>query len=120
MAKTRNVNFGFVQRSETWLALAMLVMLIVLIVPLPTFLLDMFLAFNLAAGIMLLLVVLGAKQPLEVSVFPSMLLLLTLFRLSLNVSTTRLILLNADAGKIVSTFGDFVVGGNLIVGVVIF
>ena len=120
MAPPGNSNFGFVQRSETWLAVAMLVMLIVLIVPLPTFLLDMFLAFNLAAGIMLLLVVLGAKQPLDVSVFPSVLLLLTLFRLSLNVSTTRLILLNADAGKIVMTFGDFVVGGNLIVGIVIF
>ncbi len=120
VAEPRNSNFGFIQRSETWLAIAMLLMLIVLIIPLPTFLLDMFLAFNLAAGIMLLLVVLGAKQPLDVSVFPSMLLLLTLFRLSLNVSTTRLILLNADAGKIVLTFGDFVVGGNLIVGIVIF
>ncbi|MEM9412780.1 MAG: FHIPEP family type III secretion protein, partial [Planctomycetota bacterium] len=96
-------NFTFVQRSETWLAIAMLLMLIVLIIPLPTFLLDMFLALNLAAGIILLLIVLGAKQPLDVSVFPSVLLLLTLFRLSLNVSTTRLILLNADAGKIVLT-----------------
>lgn len=113
-------NFGFFQRSETWLSVTFLLTLVVLIVPLPTFLLDMFLACNIASAIMLLLVTLGAKRPLDVSVFPSMLLLLTLFRLSLNVATTRLILLNADAGKIVHTFGDFVVGGNLIVGVVIF
>ena len=115
-----HTNAGFAQRSETWLAVAMLVMLVVLIIPLPTAILDMLLAVNLAAGVMLLLIVLGAKQPLDVNVFPSVLLLLTLFRLSLNVSTTRLILLNADAGKIVSTFGDFVVGGNLVVGIVIF
>ena len=120
MAEKDRSNIGFAQRSETWLAVAMLVMLIVLIIPLPTPLLDMLLAVNLAAGVMLLLIVLGAKQPLDVSVFPSVLLLLTLFRLSLNVSTTRLILLNADAGKIVTTFGDFVVGGNLVVGIVIF
>ena len=115
-----DTNFGFMQRSETWLSMSFLVTLVVLIVPLPTFLLDMFLACNIAAAIMLLLVTLGAKKPLDVSVFPSMLLLLTLFRLSLNVATTRLILLNGDAGKIVLTFGDFVVGGNLVVGVVIF
>jgi flagellar biosynthesis protein FlhA len=75
---------------------------------------------NLASAIMLLLITLSAKKPLDVSVFPSLLLLMTLFRLSLNVATTRLILLNGDAGKIVNTFGDLVVGGNLIVGAVIF
>ena len=91
-----------------------------LIVPLPTFLLDMFLAMNLASAILLLLVTLSAKRPLDVSVFPSLLLLMTLFRLALNVATTRLILLNGNAGKIVDTFGDLVVGGNLIIGCVIF
>ncbi len=120
MKPTSDSNFGFLQRSELWLSTTFLVTLVVLIIPLPTFLLDMFLACNIAAAIMLLLITLGAKRPLDVSVFPSMLLLLTLFRLSLNVATTRLILLDADAGKIVLTFGDFVVGGNLIVGVVIF
>lgn len=115
-----NPNLGFHQRSETWLSVAFLMTLIVLIVPLPTFLLDMFLAMNLASAVMLLLITLSAKRPLDVSVFPSLLLLMTLFRLSLNVATTRLILLNGDAGKIVNTFGDLVVGGNLVVGVVIF
>ncbi|HMP78762.1 MAG TPA: flagellar biosynthesis protein FlhA [Pirellulaceae bacterium] len=113
-------NFSFAQRSDTWLSIAFLATLMVLIVPLPTFLMDMFLAINLASAIMLLLLTLNAKRPLDVSVFPSLLLLMTLFRLSLNVATTRLILLNGDAGKIVNTFGELVVGGSLIVGFVIF
>ena len=120
MAKDSDSNFTFFQRSELWLSVTFLVTLVVLIIPLPTFLLDMFLACSIAASIMLLLITLGAKRPLDVAAFPSLLLLLTLFRLSLNVATTRLILLDGNAGKIVSTFGDFVVGGNLIVGVVIF
>ncbi len=113
-------NFSFLPRSESALAFGILIMLVALVIPLPTFLLDMFLAVNLSGAILLLLVTLNSRRPLDVSVFPSVLLLLTLFRLSLNVASTRLILLNGDAGKIVSTFGDFVVGGNLVVGVVIF
>ncbi|QDV44125.1 Flagellar biosynthesis protein FlhA [Stieleria neptunia] len=120
LMKETDSNFGFLQRSELWLSASFLAMLVVLIIPLPTFLLDMFLACNIAAAILLLLVTLGAKKPLDIASFPSLLLLLTLFRLSLNVATTRLILLDANAGKIVLTFGDFVVGGNLVVGVVIF
>lgn len=115
-----NSNLGFAQRSETWLSATFLMTLVVLIVPLPTFLLDMFLAMNLGSAILLLLITLNARRPLDVSVFPSLLLLMTLFRLALNVATTRLILLNGNAGKIVDTFGDLVVGGNLIVGGVIF
>jgi flagellar biosynthesis protein FlhA len=117
---TTHTNFSFIQRSDTWLSIAFLATMAVLVVPLPTFLLDMFLAMNLASAILLLLVTMGAKRPLDVSVFPSLLLMMTLFRLSLNVATTRLILLDGDAGKIVQTFGELVVGGNLIVGAVIF
>ncbi|MCL4168331.1 UNVERIFIED_CONTAM: hypothetical protein GTU68_050493, partial [Idotea baltica] len=94
--------------------------LVLLIVPLPAFLLDTFLAANLAIAILLLLTTLNAKRPLDVSVFPSLLLLMTLYRLALNVATTRLILLDGGAGKIVDAFGDLVVGGNLIVGCVVF
>ncbi|MEO1615032.1 MAG: flagellar biosynthesis protein FlhA [Planctomycetota bacterium] len=118
--KDTDSNFSFFQRSELWLSASFLAMLVVLIIPLPTFLLDMFLACNIASAIILLLVTLGAKKPLDLASFPSLLLLLTLFRLSLNVATTRLILLDGNAGKIVLTFGDFVVGGNLVVGMVIF
>ena len=107
-------------RSEVVLSLGLLGVLIVLLVPLPPVLLDMLLAANLAVTILVLLITLSVTQPLDISVFPSMLLLMTLYRLSLNVATTRLILLQGDAGRIVSTFGGFVVGGNLIVGLVIF
>ena len=108
------------QRSELIFPLAVMAMILVLIVPLPTALLDVLLTCNLSVTVLLLLVTLGVGQPLELSVFPSTLLVLTLARLSLNVATTRLILLQADAGRIVETFGNFVVGGNLVVGLVVF
>lgn len=117
---TVDSNFLFPQRSELILSFVLLAILVVLLIPLPTFLLDMLLATNIGLTILLLLVTLSAKEPLEFSVFPSLLLLMTLFRLSLNVATTRLILLSANAGHIVSAFGGFVVGGNLVVGLVIF
>ena len=107
-------------QTETLLSVGLLGVLLVLLVPMPPVVLDMLLAANLAFSVLLMLITLGVKQPLELSVFPSLLLLMTLARLSLNVATTRLILLNADAGKIVSTFGGVVVGGNLVVGLVIF
>ena len=116
--KTRTAS-SYLQ-SESLLSLGLLGVLVILLVPLPPVVLDMLLATNLAFSILLLLITLGVTAPLEISVFPSLLLLMTLGRLSLNVATTRLILLNGDAGKIVSTFGGFVVGGNIIVGLVIF
>ncbi len=119
-AATLDSNASFFRRSETLLSVSLLGVLVVLLVPLPSVLLDMLLSANLGITIVLLLVTLGAKKPMDLSVFPSLLLLLTLFRLSLNVATTRLILLDGSAGKIVSTFGGFVVGGNLVVGLVIF
>ena len=108
------------QHSEVLLSAGLLVVLAVMVVPLPPILLDMLLATNLALTVLLLLVTLNARQALDLSVFPSLLLLLTLYRLALNIATTRLILLDGDAGKIVSTFGGMVVGGNLIVGLVVF
>lgn len=115
----RDSNIGTLS-METVLAVALLGVLAVLLVPLPTFLLDMLLAGNLGLSVLLMLITIGVTQPLEISVFPSLLLLLTLYRLSLNVATTRLILLDGDAGQLVSAFGHFVVGGNLVVGLVIF
>jgi flagellar biosynthesis protein FlhA len=117
---TTDSNFAFSPRSEMLLAMLLLGVLIILLVPLPSYLLDMLLALNIGGTILLLLVTLGVTRPLDISVFPSLLLLMTLYRLSLNVATTRLILLHGEAGKIVETFGFFVVGGNLIVGLVIF
>jgi flagellar biosynthesis protein FlhA len=91
-----------------------------MLIPLPPLLLDLLLAINLSISILLLLVTLNTRRALDLAVFPSLLLLLTLYRLSLNVATTRQILLNGNAGGIVNAFGDFVVGGNLVVGMVIF
>jgi flagellar biosynthesis protein FlhA len=115
-----DVERSLTKRSELILSLALLGVLVVLLIPLPPLLLDMLLAFNLSLTILLMLVTLSATQPLDFSVFPSVLLLMTLFRLSLNVATTRLVLLKGSAGMIVATFGNFVVGGNLVVGLVIF
>jgi flagellar biosynthesis protein FlhA len=106
--------------GDAVLSVGILGAITVMLVPLPTLLLDMLLALNLGATILLLMVTLSARRALDLSVFPSLLLLLTLYRLSLNVATTRLILLDGAAGQLVSAFGHFVVGGNLVVGLVIF
>jgi flagellar biosynthesis protein FlhA len=113
------------QRSELILSLSILGVLAVLLIPLPTVLIDLLVAFNLAATVLLLLITLSATRPLDFSVFPSLLLLMTLFRLALSVGITRLILLHGNegehaAGYIVDTFGRFVVGGSLVVGLVVF
>jgi type III secretion protein V len=103
-------------------ALAAFVVLIVamMIVPLPTFALDILISFNIAVSVTLLLVAIYVSEPLKIATFPTLLLLTTLFRLALEVSATRLILTNANAGEVIRAFGNFVVSGNLVVGAVIF
>src|SRR5699024_3029227 len=101
--------------------LAVVIMIVVMmVIPLPTFLLSFLLIINISVSLTILLVAMNTKEPLEFSIFPSLLLLTTLFRLALNVSTTRSILKNADGGRVIETFGSFVVGGNYVVGFVIF
>jgi flagellar biosynthesis protein FlhA len=117
-AAPSSLSFG--QRSEMVLAGGLFSLIAILLIPLPGPILDMLLALNLALTVLLLLITIGAKQPLDFSVFPSVLLLLTLFRLTLNVSTTRSILLQGEAGAIVRAFGNYVVQGNLLVGLVVF
>ena len=94
--------------------------LIVMILPLPTMLMDLLLTLNLCMALVILLVSMYTREALEFSVFPSLLLTVTLFRLSLNVATTRLILSQADAGRVVEVFGTFVTRGNMVVGTIIF
>src|SRR5262245_18712455 len=103
-------------------ALAVLVVAIVamMIVPLPTWLLDILIATNLSVSMAVLLVVLYVPDALAIATFPTVLLLTTLYRLALNVSSTRLILLQADAGEVIRAFGTFVVRGNYVVGGVVF
>ncbi|MFO6495442.1 MULTISPECIES: flagellar biosynthesis protein FlhA [unclassified Bacillus (in: firmicutes)] len=91
-----------------------------LIIPFPTWMLSILIIVNISLALIVLLTTMNMQEPLQFSIFPSLLLLLTLFRLGLNVSTTRSILSNGDAGKVVETFGSFVVGGNVLVGLVVF
>jgi type III secretion protein V len=91
-----------------------------MVLPLPRLMIDALVALNIAIGIVLLLVAIYVRSPLEFSVFPSVLLISTLFRLSLSIATTRMILLHGNAGHIIDTFGHLVAGGNLVVGLVVF
>ncbi len=93
---------------------------LMIIIPMPPFILDVLIAVNITISVMILLITIFSKEVLEFSIFPSILLVTTLFRLALNVSSTRLILSKADGGSIIKAFGEFVIGGNYVVGVIIF
>jgi flagellar biosynthesis protein FlhA len=93
---------------------------VMLIIPLPPMLLDLMITLNISAALAIVVTTLYVKKALEFSVFPSLLLITTLFRLAINISVTRLILLHGDAGHVVEAFGKFVIGGNIVVGLVIF
>jgi flagellar biosynthesis protein FlhA len=114
------LNTSLASHSNIILVVGLVTVLTTLIVPLPTPLLDMLLACSISLAIAVLIITLSSKEALELSTFPSLLLFVTLFRLSLNVASTRLILLQGNAGRIIQTFGDFVAGGSLVVGLVIF
>jgi flagellar biosynthesis protein FlhA len=101
-------------------AAAVVLIVCMLIIPLPPVLIDLFITLNIAAALAILVSTLYMNKALELSSFPSLLLLTTMFRLAINVSVTRLVLLHGDAGNLVSAFGKFVVGGNVVVGLVIF
>jgi flagellar biosynthesis protein FlhA len=107
-------------QNDIGFAIALASVLATLLIPLPTFLLDLLLSLSIAVAIATIVIVLSAKEAIELSTFPSLLLFVTLFRLSLNVASTRLILLHGDAGQIIQTFGQFVVGGNMVIGLVVF
>ena len=105
---------------DIWLPLALFGIVMFLILPMPAFLLDGALALSIAISLLMLLVILYLKESADFTGFPTMLLIATLFRLSLNVASTRLILLDGYAGNIIEAFGNFVVKGNFIVGLVVF
>lgn len=108
-------------KARDLIVIAAVIMIVaMLIIPLPTWLLSILLILNISLALLVLFTSMNMTEPLQFSVFPSLLLLLTLFRLGLNVSTTRSILTKGDAGGVVETFGSFVVGGNLVVGMVVF
>jgi flagellar biosynthesis protein FlhA len=106
--------------KEISVLLAVLLIVVMMVIPLPTILIDILLIINISLSITILLVGMNTKEPLDFSIFPSLLLLTTLFRLALNVSTTRSILSHGNAGHVVATFGEFVIGGNPVIGFIIF
>ncbi len=108
------------KRTDLMLGMLLMMIIFLMILPLPVIIVDALIATNMSLAVLLLMTSIYIKSPVEFTSFPSVLLLTTLFRLALAITTTRLVLLQADAGKIIQTFGEFVVGGNIVVGLVIF
>lgn len=118
--ETGGIINGLRRYSDVLVAVMVITIVMMMIIPLPASLLDILLTFNISFALVILLVSMFNNNPLDFSVFPSLLLIMTLFRLSLNVASTRLIMLNGAAGEVIQAFGQFVVGGNTVVGLVIF
>ncbi len=116
---------SFISEAKLGAPAIIIMMLALIIIPLPPFALDLFFTFNIALSLIILLVVVYTTKPLEFAAFPSIILIATLFRLALNVASTRVVLLEghkggAAAGKVIEAFGEFVIGGNFAVGLVVF
>ena len=123
--KNRIGNLTVPERMDLIVGIAVIGIIAVMLIPVPSYLLDFLLAINITLSVILLMLSLYIKEPIAFSVFPTILLLTTLYRLSLNVASTRLILLegangSSAAGKVIESFGQFVVGGNYVVGFVLF
>jgi flagellar biosynthesis protein FlhA len=115
----------FTKNTDLFIAFAMLAIIAVMIIPLPAFMLDVALTFSLSLSLLILLTAIYVQKTLDFTSFPSLLLMTTLFRLALNVATTRLILTHghegtASAGSVIQAFGNFVVGGNYVIGFIVF
>ena len=108
------------QYADVWMAVGVMLILSIMVVPLPPWMLDFCLALNITMALVILLISMYFTEPLQFSVFPGLLLITTLFRLSLNIASTRLILSDGYAGEVITAFGNFVVRGNYVVGFVIF
>ncbi|MFO8081852.1 MAG: flagellar biosynthesis protein FlhA [Armatimonadota bacterium] len=108
------------RQPDAMMALGIIGLVAMMLIPLPDAVLDLLLTLSFATALCILLVAMYVREPLEFAVFPSVLLVATLFRLALNISSTRLILLNAHAGRVIEAFGNFVVGGDLVVGLILF
>ena len=114
------LKFDIKKNTDTLVAFAVLGIIVMIIVPLPTIVLDILLAFNILISAFIFIMTMFTTSVLQLSVFPTLLLVTTLFRLALNISSTRLILSQGNAGEIIAAFGDFVIGGNYVVGIIIF
>jgi flagellar biosynthesis protein FlhA len=119
-ARQRGVLNKLLDNSDVAIAVVVVGIVVMMILPLPPFLLDILITANISAALAIVLATLYTTEPLQFSVFPSLLLVATLFRLGLNISSTRLILLDGHAGEVIASFGNFVVGGNVVVGLIVF
>jgi len=108
------------QLTDAFLPGIVVLSVLMMVIPFPTWILDIFIALSLSAALITIVMTMYISEALEFSVFPTWVLIVTIFRIALNVSTTRAILTNADAGHIIATFGGWVIGGNFVVGAVIF
>jgi flagellar biosynthesis protein FlhA len=120
MAGNSKPNFSIRSNMDVVVAFLVIGIVLMIIIPLPTILLDLLLAINITVSLVIILLTMFTTEVLQFSVFPTLLLITTLFRLALNISSTRLILKDAYAGEIIEGFGSFVVGGNYVVGIIIF
>ena len=119
--RTVNSVLRVIRRSsDTFLAITVIFMVMLIVIPLPTWILDLLLTVNITCSLVLILRALSITRPIDLAVFPGVLLLITIFRLSLNIASTRLILAQGYAGRVIEAFGSFVVGGNYTVGIIIF
>lgn len=119
-AQSQSLLHKITRRSDLALAVLLVMVIFMMIMPLPTIIIDILIAFNMSLAIIMLMLAIYLPSPLSFSSFPSVLLLSTLFRLSLSIATTRVILSEGEAGHIIQTFGEFVVAGNMVVGIVVF
>ncbi|MDD2401307.1 MAG: flagellar biosynthesis protein FlhA [Clostridia bacterium] len=117
---TSFIQRNIIKHMDIVMAVGIISIVIIMIIPLHPNILDLLIVFNIMCSLIVLLVAIYNKKPLDFSVFPSLLLVMTLYRLALNISSTRLILLYANAGDVISQFGQFVVGGDAFVGLIIF
>ena len=119
------INLELLKKSGLGAPIAVLMLMAMIVIPLPPFLLDIFFIFNIAFSILILMVALNANRPMDFAVFPTIILIATLFRLALNVASTRVVLLEGHtgpdaAGQVIKSFGEFVIGGNYTVGLIVF
>lgn len=122
MAQPQSSGSASTQRrmAQVGVPVAIVGIVVMLVVPLPAMMLDLLIAANITAAVLILLTAMFVHRPLDFSSFPALILVATLFRLALNVSASRLVLLDGYAGKVIDTFGHFVIGGSLIVGIIVF
>lgn len=115
-----NVRSRLFANTDVLAAIAIVSIVVMMVIPIPPFLLDILLTLSITASVLTLMLAVFTKDPLDFSVLPSLLLMMTMFRLSLNISTTRLVLLDGYAGEVIQQFGEFVIRGNTVVGFVVF